>query len=258
MTPAPGTAHFRPADLVSDGALVAVGGVGTSRKPMALVRELAASGVRGLRLVSVLGSVDVEYLLAAGCIAELHTAGVAIDGIGMAPLYRRARQAGDVRVVQWSEGCLHAALEAAGRGLPSLACATSPESHVVAHNDNLTVSPDPFTGRPVVHARALAPDLTLLHVAEANGQADLFVDGDVGFDVALAWASRQVVASADRISTRRPGEATLSRIWVDALVHRAGGAWPTGCYPSSAPDQTALQDWVDSPGDLSVLARPSR
>ncbi len=105
---------------VPDGALVALGGIGTSRKPMALIRALVEAGVRDLRVVSALGSVDVDYLIAAGCVAEVHTAGVAIDGVGMAPRYRSARQSGTVRVVEWSEGSLHAALDAAARGLPSL------------------------------------------------------------------------------------------------------------------------------------------
>lgn len=238
---------------VADGALVAVGGIGISRKPMALVRMLAEAGVRDLRIVSVLGSIDVDYLIAAGCVAELHTAGVAIDGVGMAPRYRQARQAGAVRVVEWSEGSLHAALDAAARGLASLPCSTAPQSDVVAGNENLLVAPDPFTGAEVVHARALAPDVALLHVPEASAAGDLFIDGDGGFDVLTACAARSVVASAERVCDRPVTQATVSRIWVDAVLHSPGGAWPTACYPLAAADPAALQRWVGSKGDLAAL-----
>jgi len=246
--------EFDARDRVPDGALIAIGGIGTSRKPMALVRALAQAGVRELRLISVLGSVDVDYLLAAGCVAEVHTAGVAIDGVGMAPRYRQVRQTGDVRVVEWSEGSLHAALEASARGLPSLPCSTAPESDVVAGNDNLLVAPDPFTGTPVVYARAVMPDVALLHVAEASARGDLYIDGDAGFDVVTACASRSVAVSADRVTDRPGSEASLSRIWVDTLIHIPRGAWPTACFPVTSVDAAALQNWVGSRGDLAVLA----
>lgn len=245
-------------ERVPDGALIAIGGIGTSRKPMTLVRALADAGLRDLRIVSALGSVDVDYLIAAGCVAEVHTAGVAIDGVGMAPRYRSARQSGDVVVVEWSEGSLHAALEASARGLPSLACATSPASDVVVGNDWLTVAADPFTGEQVVHARALTPDIALLHVAEASAHGDLYIDGDAGFDVVTACASRYVIASADRRTDRPAGEAAISRVWVDEVVHTPGGAWPTACFPVAAVDPQALQGWVGSKGDLAVLTKQAQ
>jgi glutaconate CoA-transferase subunit A len=250
----PWVTDFDARDRVADGSLIAIGGVGTSRKPMALVRAIVAAGVRDLRVISVLGSVDVDYLIAAGCVSEVHTAGVAIDGVGMAPRYRQARQSGEVRVIEWSEGSLHAALEAAGRGLGSIACATSPESDVVAGNPNLVLGADPFTADPVVYARAMAPDVTLLHVAEASSRGDLYIDGDAGFDVVTAIAATRVIASADRLTRRAGSEASLSRIWVDELVLLPGGSWPTSYYPVAALDPTALQAWVGSKGDASVLA----
>lgn len=244
--------------LIPDGALVAIGGVGTSRKPMGLIRALGEAGVRELRVISVLGSVDVDYLIALGAVAELHTAGVAIDGVGMAPRYRQARQTGDVRVVEWSEGSLHAALEAGARGLPSQGCGTSPGSDVVAGNDWLTVAADPFTGEPVVHARALIPDIALLHVPEASTAGDLFIDGDAGFDAVTAAAARRVVATAERRTDRDPATATISRIWVDTVVPAPGGAWPTACYPVSSVDPAALQAWVAGKGDPASLTGGAR
>ena len=244
---------FAAAEWVRDGATIAIGGVGTSRKPMALIRALAESGLRDLRVVSVLGSVDVDFLIASGSVAEVHTAGVAIDGVGMAPRYRQARQTGEVRVVEWSEGSLNAALEAGARGLPSLACGTSPESDVVAGNEWLAVATDPFTGEPVVHARAITPDLALVHAPEASSTGDVYIDGDAGFDVVTACASRSVVVSAERVSQRPGRDASLSRVWVDAVVLAPGGAWPTACYPMSAVDPQALQGWVKSKGDPTVL-----
>ena len=67
------------AELILPGATVAVGGTGLNRKPMALLQGIVAGGVRDLNIVSFLGSVDVEYLLASGVVADLHSAGVSLD-----------------------------------------------------------------------------------------------------------------------------------------------------------------------------------
>ncbi|MFV0463940.1 MAG: CoA transferase subunit A [Nostocoides sp.] len=252
-TQPPWVERFDIVDTVRDGDLVAIGGVGGSRKPMALVRALADAGIRDLRIVSVLGGIDVDYLLASGCVAEVHTAGVAIDGVGMAPRYRQARQNAEVAVIEWSEGSLHAALEAAARGLPSLPCTMSPDSDVVTVNESLRAVADPFAATPVVYARALAPDVALLHVPTASAAGDLFIDGDPGFDAVIACASSTVVASVEDVCERPGHEAALSRIWVDVVVHSPGGAWPTACYPFSAADGAALGAWVKSHGDPAAL-----
>lgn len=244
---------------IASGATVAIGGVGTSRKPMALLRALVDAGVRDLTVVSLLGSIDVELLLAAGAVRELHTAAVAVDGVGMAPVYRKARQSGDVRVVEWSEGSLCAALEAGARGLPSMPCATSPESDVVGGNDWLLVRIDPFTGDRIVHARAVAPDAALLHVPEGDGQGNLFIDGDPCADPLLAYAASTVLATADRVTSRPAREATVSRVWVDAVFEAPRGSWPTASYPNSRADPGPLVEWVSSGGaDTATLREGGR
>lgn len=241
---------------VPSGSTVAVGGSGLFRKPMALLHALVDAGVHDLVVVSFLGSVDVELLLAAGAVAELHTAGVSLEAAGLAPAYRTARQDGTPRVVEWSEGSLHAALEATTRGLPSLACGTSPRSDVVTRNPHLAVAADPFTGDPVVVARALPVDVALLHVPAADAAGNLFVDGDPGIDGTLARAAGTVIASVDERRHAPASRAVVSRLWVDAVVDAPGGAWPTGCHPTAAADPRAVQAWARADDRTPDLLRP--
>jgi len=245
----PWAADWDVGATVRPGATVAFGGVGTSRKSLGLAWALVRAGVRDLRVVAFLGSVEVELLLAAGAVAELNTAGVSVEGVGLAPRYRRAREEGSVRVVEWSEGSLYAALDAAARGLPSLPCTTSPESDVVRRNPNLRVVDDPFTGAATVVARAVRPDLALLHVPSADGAGNLFIDGDAGIDPVLACASAFVVVTAEERTTRPAADAAISRIWVDVLLERPLAAWPTACYPRSRADLDALRGWVSTRGE---------
>ena len=51
---------------IPDGALVAIGGSSLSRKPMALVRALARSDRRDLRLIVNVGGPEVDLLIGTG------------------------------------------------------------------------------------------------------------------------------------------------------------------------------------------------
>lgn len=239
--------------FVEEGGLVAVGGSGLNRKPMELLRMLSASGIERIRLISFLGSLDVEYLLAKGQISELHTAGVSLEGAGLAPLYRAARQEGTVNVVEWSEGSLAAALEAGARGLGSLATPTSPRSAIVDTNPHLKVAPDPFTTDEVVFARGFQPDLALLHVSGVDAAGNLYIDGDPGIDGLLARSAGLVVASAEQMVERPAKEAAISRIWVDAAIVMPGGSWPTATAPGKLTDLTPVQGWAASRGADATL-----
>jgi glutaconate CoA-transferase, subunit A len=229
---------------VPSGATIAIGGSGMQRKPMELLRALVAGGVTDLTVVSFLGALDVELLLASGVVAELHTAGVALEGVGLAPAYRQARQSGSPRVIEWSEGSLHVALEAAARCLPSMPSTTSISTGLLATNPWLKVVSDPFDGTSVVQVRALPVDVALLHVTAADEHGNLYIDGDPALDGLIARTARTVVASFGDVATAAPRVADVSRIWVGAMVDLPRGAWPTGCLPHHAPDSGVVRAWA--------------
>lgn len=240
---------------IADGATVAIGGNSLSRKPMALVRQIVEAGVRDLRVVSFLGSVDVEYLLASNAVAELHTAGVSLEAAGLAPWFRRARQAGSPPIPRWSEGSLHAALEAGARGLPSFPATTSPNSGLIAMNPAVRVVSDPFTGEDVVQVQALHVDVALIHATAVDGHGNAHVDGDLGVDDLLARAADVTLVSAESEDVdRSPAAAAISRVWIDGVVVDPRGAWPTGCPPDGKVDGSAIGRWAATKGeDLGAL-----
>ncbi len=211
---------------------------------MAMLQALVQAGVADLTVISFLGSLDVELLLVGGAVTRVHTAGVSLDAAGLAPTYRSARETGAPDVVEWSEGSLHAAIEATSRALPSMPCGTATGSDVVRHNPHLMVAADPFDGTDVVVARALPIDVALLHVPAANARGDLFIDGDPAIDGTLARAAGVVIASFDERRDLPPATAAISRIWVDAVLHLPGGAWPTGCHATTPADPAVARRWA--------------
>ena len=241
-------------EAVPDGSAVALGGIRMQRRPMALARALAEAGRRDLRVVAFLGSLDVELLLAAGCVAELHAPGVGLDGAGLAPCFRAARQQGTIRFVEWSEGLLLTALEASIRGVPSYPAWMGLGSDLPQVNPWLRPGTDPFEGTPVMNVRALEIDVALLHVGAADAAGNLYVEGDLGADGLLARAARRTVASCETRCEHDPLRAAISRLWVSGLVPAPRGAWPCGCHPHYGADLDVARRWARDSSGRGVLA----
>ena len=232
------------AEHVPDGAVVGLGGAGLQRKPMAAARALAEAGRRDLTLVSFLGSLDVELLLTTGCLRALHSAGVALDGAGLAPRYRAGRQDQTFEFVEWSEGTLLCALQATARGVPSLPTWMALDTDLPELNVNVRETTDPFTGDRVIQVRALALDVAILHVPGIDARGNAYVEGDFAMDGALARAAKQTYVCYERRVDDDPRRAVLSRTWIDGLAHVPHGAWPTGCHPDYAADLGTVSRWA--------------
>src|SRR5579872_49561 len=102
---------------LADGMTIGIGGWGSRRKPMSLVRAVLRSGLRDLTIVSY-GGPDVGLLCAAGKVKRLLYGFVSLDSIPLEPHFRAARESGAVDVTEYDEGMLQWALYAAALRLP--------------------------------------------------------------------------------------------------------------------------------------------
>src|SRR5213595_2774383 len=101
------------------GMTIGIGGWGSRRKPMSLVRALLRSDIGDLTVVSF-GGPDVGLLCAAGKVRELVYGFVSLDSIPYEPWFQQARQAGSVSVRELDEGMVVVGLRAAAQRLPFL------------------------------------------------------------------------------------------------------------------------------------------
>src|SRR5213594_224010 len=86
-----------------DGMTIGIGGWGSRRKPMALVRAILRSPLRDLTVVSF-GGPDVGLLCAAGKLRKVVFGFVSLDSIPLEPHFRRARESGAVEATELDEG----------------------------------------------------------------------------------------------------------------------------------------------------------
>src|SRR4051794_19857973 len=128
---------------LSSGMTIGIGGWGSRRKPMALVRAIARSSLTDLTLVSY-GGPDVGLLCATGKVRKVVFAFVSLDSIALEPHFRNAMQAGAVDTLQLDEGMFLLGLQAAAWRVPFLPTRVGLGSDVVDRQDEITTVRSPY------------------------------------------------------------------------------------------------------------------
>ncbi len=93
---------------------------------------------------------------------------------------------------------------------------------------------DPYTREDFVAIPAIIPDVTLLHVHEADEHGNFRIVGAKYDDLLMAKAAKRLIVSCERlISVNQMADRSelteLPGFLVDAVVVAPGGAWPHGC-----------------------------
>src|SRR6516225_4522818 len=105
---------------ISDGCVLAVARE-QSGAAMAATRALIRRGVKRLQLVTLpTSSLQADLLIGAGAVATLETSAVSLGEFGPAPRFAAAVRAGDIRIKDATCPALHAAFQAAEKGVPFL------------------------------------------------------------------------------------------------------------------------------------------
>jgi glutaconate CoA-transferase subunit A len=238
----------RAAHAVRDGALVALGGGLSARLPMALVRELIRQGRQGLHVVGSAHGIDVDLLVAAGAVAVCEESYVGFEqDLGLAPAYRRAAETGAIEIRESCCATVLAQLRAAEFGLPFMPVRGVKGSDIRRLHPEYREVTCPFTGEILVVVPPLRPDVALIHAPLGDRRGNLHLDQPYVLDERFAAASRNVVATVDRIaSTEEVAEAgvTIPAHLVTAVAEVPYGAHPTSCYPGYAYDRPQLAEYV--------------
>ncbi|MFC6580454.1 CoA transferase subunit A [Planomonospora parontospora] len=134
---------------LESGMTVGIGGWGSRRKPMALVRAVCGSALKDLTIVSC-GGPDVGLLCAAGKVRRVVAPFVTLDSIPLEPHFRAARQSGAVGLTEYDEGMFMFGLLAAAHRLPFLPIRAGLGSDVMRVNPGLRTVRSPYdaAGRP--------------------------------------------------------------------------------------------------------------
>ena len=228
-----------------DGMTIGIGGWGSRRKPMSIVREILRSPLKDLTIVAY-GGPEVGLFCKTGKASKVVYGFVSLDSIPLEPHFRQARQTGAIEAVEYDEGMFQWGLYAAALRLPFLPTRAGLGSDVMKVIPELRTVKSPYAdGEELVAVPAIELDVALIHMNRAdvhgNGQ---FLGPDPFFDDLFCMAAKrrfmsceQIVDTEDLLKEGGPLTCKINRMMVDGVIESPGGAHFTECPPDYGRDE---------------------
>lgn len=224
---------------LESGMTIGIGGWGSRRKPMALVRAiLRREDLTDLTVITY-GGPDLGLLCSAGKVSKAYYGFVTLDSAPFYdPWFARRRTEGSIISREMDEGMVRAGLTAAAQRLPFLPTRAGLGSDVFRFwGDELKTvdSPYDFEGKTetLLAMPALKMDAALIHLDKADKHGNAaFTGADGYFDDLYAMAADTVLLETDEIVDSAdalmnevgPQRMLLSRMFVDTVSEAPNGA----------------------------------
>lgn len=242
---------------LESGMTIGIGGWGSRRKPMALVRALLRSDLTDLTVVSY-GGPDVGLLAAAGKVRKLVAAFATLDSIPLEPHFGAARQSGSLEMVELDEAMVMWGLTAAAQRLPFMPVRAGLGSDLMSVNPSLRTVTSPYDDREeFVAVPALRLDAALVHLnrADAHGNGQ-YLGPDPYFDDLFCEAAdtaylscERIVETSELLKDSGPQSLLVKRAFVNGVVETPNGAHFTSCTPDYDRDETFQRAYVTAARD---------
>ncbi len=240
---------------ITDGIMLAVprevAGV-----PMEATRALIRRGVKRLHLVALpTSSLQADLLIGAGAIATLETSAVSLGELGAAPRFTAAILARGIRMLDATCPALHAAFQAAEKGVPFMPLRGILGSDILQHRPDWRVIDNPFAdgadanGDPIVLLPAIRPDVALIHAPMADRAGNVWI-GRQRELATMAHAATKTVVTVERIhdgdllADPVLAAGTLPGFYVESIAVAPNGCWPLGLPDHYAADLAHLAEYA--------------
>jgi glutaconate CoA-transferase subunit A len=247
--------------FVHDGDYFCSGGFGSNRIPTAVLHEILRQKKQNLSFAGHTTTHDFEILCAGNLTGRGKTLArvdisyiLGLEARGLSPHARRVMQSGEVQTVEWSNYALALRFTAASMGVPFV------PTHSLLGTETLTHCPAkviecPFTGEKLAAIPALYPDVTAIHVHEADRFGNCRFRGNSVSDVELARASQRVIITCERLVPHEqmrhdPHSTQIPFLCVDAVCEVPGGSYPGNMPGEYFADEDHLKLWLAREADL--------
>ena len=239
---------------VFDGATVGMGGQSIGRNSMALAHEIIRQGIGNLTLVGCNLALSMDLLVGAGLVKRTESGTGNLERYGATLRWRRAIEAGELEVADYSHLGMASRFLAGALGVPFMPSKSLLGTDILnrrrAGDDRpFELLDNPWNpGEPVVLLPACRPDVSIIHVQKADEMGNIIIDGFTTQEPEMARASRSVIVSCERLIDsdevrRDPDRTTIPYIFVDAVVEQPWGAYPTSTYRYYEHDDEHLRDY---------------
>ena len=235
--------------FVIDGDYLAIGGFGANRTPLAACHEIVRQKKKNLGFAGHTATHDMQILSAGKVYNKLDVAYVVgLEARGLSKCSRKYLESGEVEIVEWTNYCLTQRLKAAAMGLPYILSRNIMGTDTFKYSASKIVK-CPYTGKKVALMPALYPDVSFIHVHEADVYGNARFKGIATSDLDLASASKKLVITTEKIINsadfrKDPKQTDIPFFMVDAVCEV-----PYGAYPGTMPyeyfsDEKHLKEWL--------------
>ncbi|SMF30164.1 glutaconate CoA-transferase subunit A [Tistlia consotensis] len=243
------------AEAIPDGALLAVppdyGGVA-----MAATVALLRRGTGGLRLYCLpYSTLQADLLIGTGAVAEVEAAAITLGEQGLAPRFSAAVEGGRLTMRDSTCPALHAALQAAEKGVPFMPLRGLLGSDILANRPDWKVIDNPFeAGDPIVLLPAVVPDVALFHAPRADAEGNVWI-GRRRELATLAHAAKRTLVTVEEVvegsffESEGSAANALPALYVEAVAVAPRGAWPCACPGLYDADPAAIGDYAKAARD---------
>ena len=197
------------ANYVHDGDIVYCAGF-THMIPFAAGHEIMRQGRKNLTLARATPDLIYDQMVAAGCARKLIFSYIGNPGVGSLRIVRNELEAGRLEWEEYSHFGMISRLQAGASGLPFMPMNQTAATDLEHNNPNIRRVKDPYTGREVITVPPLTPDVGIIHVQRADKNGNAHIWGIVGEQKEVAFASKNVIITAEEIVMRISSAPTLT------------------------------------------------
>ncbi|MCY4071921.1 MAG: CoA transferase subunit A [Chloroflexi bacterium] len=239
------------ADLVSDGQILALGGMTLYRRPIGFVKALLRRSPRprNLTLLSFTGSMESDLLIGADCVRHVRSAYFGLESFGLAPMFTKSVQSGGVKVIEETEASIVMGLRAAIAGVGFMPSRAWLGTDLPSLRPDVKTVTDPYNGDQLLAFPAIPCDVAVIHGLAGDKHGNVLINNNLGIDMELVYVADTVVATVEAlVDELRPTTegVIIPYPGCDMLVHMAAGAAPTSCHPQYPVDGGTILKYVEA------------
>jgi glutaconate CoA-transferase subunit A len=240
--------------FVHDGDYLTLGGFGANRVPIAVAHEIVRQGRKNMGFAGHTSTHDFQILCAGEVFNKLDVAYiVGLEARGLSPNARRYMESGKVEVSEWTNYSLSVRFKAAAAGVSYY-----PSRNIMGTDtfkySGAKIIECPFTGTRYAAMPALYPDVSAIHVHEADIYGNCRARGITVSDFDVARASKRLIITCERLISndeiRRDPSYTVIPYWcVDAVCQVPYGSYPGNMYAEYFSDEEHIREWMKTEED---------
>ncbi len=220
--------------IINHGDSVAIGGNVLHRVSHAAVREIIKQQKKNLEIIKTAGAHDVDILCAAGTVESVSAGYISYETeYGLCNHYRKAVENGEVIAKEHACYTVISGLRAAIQGIPFIPVRGITGSDLIEARGFKFVK-DPYSNEELVAVQAIQPDVSIIHVQEADSRGNARISGPKYEDVLMAKSAKKVIITCEKIVSTEtfnecPQCTDIQEFLVTHVVEVSDGAKPGSC-----------------------------